>query len=90
MTNINAYFAAAVMTMGQSLAIPVSSNIIPTNPYTYMADSGTSLTEAYTIVSVEPSMEILVLELAKRLTTNSQDLPTEYNNLISEHFWDLV
>jgi hypothetical protein len=90
MTTLNVCIATVVMTMGQGLSIPVSSNINPSSAYPYATDPGTNLTEAYHIISAEPSMEILALELAQRLITNSQDLPSEYNNLISEHFWDLV
>jgi hypothetical protein len=80
----------AVASMGQSTILPGTVKKVNPYPYQYVNDSSTNLTEYYHEVSQVQVSEQLVLGLADKLLSNSHDIPTEFNQIISENFWDLV
>lgn len=89
-TTINVVIVA-VAAMGQSTVFP-GTVVKKANPfpYQYVNDSSTNLTEYYHEASQVRVSEQLVIGLADKLLSNSHDIPTEFNQIISENFWDLV
>ena len=91
-TTINVFIATAVASMGQVAIVPssIKSSNNYNNIYSYTNSIGTNLTEVYHEISNDKSNEQLVLELAKNLVNSNHDLPSDFNQIISENFWDLV
>lgn len=89
-TTINVFIATAVTTMGHVVIVPSMIQKPNKNIYSYTNSVGTNLTEVYHEISNDYSSEQLVLELANNLVNKNHDLPSDFNQIISENFWNLV
>jgi hypothetical protein len=81
---------AAIASMGQPTVLPVEIKQVSPSLYQYTDSSSTNLTESYRVIKQESLNSQIVLDLAQKLLNNSHDIPTEFNQIISENFWDLV
>jgi hypothetical protein len=80
----------ALSSLGQPTILPVNVKQVSPTLYQYANCSSTNLTESYRETNQDYDSSQLVLGLAQKLVSNSQDMPTEFNQIINENFWDLV
>ncbi len=81
---------AAIATVGQPILLPVTTKHVSNSLFQYTNSSSTNLTEAYREKTQDNVSSQLIMDLAQKLSSNSHDIPAEFNQIIGENFWDLV